>query len=81
MTTTNPWDTVTQTSTTSTTSTTASIDMSPAAIFNRDAALAAAVRQGLIQLSFAQSCRLAVAKAAAAGLIKHDTGGGGGSKV
>ena len=69
----NPWDTVTQTATTSTTSTTASIDMSPAAIFNRDAALAAAIRQGLIKLSFAQTCRLAVAKAAAAGLVKHDS--------
>ena len=80
MTTTNPWDTVTQTSTTSTT-TTRSIDMRPAAILDRDAALAAAVRQGLIKLSFAQSCRLAVAKAVAAGLIKHDTGVGGGSKV
>ena len=79
MTNSNPWDTATQTSTTSTT--TASIDMRPTAILERDAALAAAVRQGLIKLSFAQSCRLAVAKAVAAGLIKHDTGVGGGSKV
>ena len=81
MTNSNPWDTATQTSTTSTTSTTASIDMRPAAILDRDAEIAAALRRGLIKLSFAQSCRLAVAKAAAAGLIKHDTGGGGTSKV
>ena len=81
MTNSNPWDTATQTSTTSTTSTTASIDMRPAAILDRDAEIAAALRRGLIKLSFAQSCRLAVAKAVAAGLIKHDTGGGGKSKV
>ena len=81
MTNSNPWDTVTQTSTTSTTTTGASIDMTPAAIFNRDAEIAAALRRGLIKLSFAQSCRLAVAKAVAAGLIKHDTGVGGTSKV
>jgi hypothetical protein len=80
MTNSNPWDTATQTSTTST-STTASIDMRPTAILERDAALAAAVRKGLIKLSFAQSCRLAVAKAVAAGLITQDTGVGGGSKV
>ena len=64
----NPWNTEPPTTTTSTTG----IDMSPTAILARDAALAAAVRQGLIRLSFAQTCRLAVAKAAAAGLVKHD---------
>jgi hypothetical protein len=80
MTNSNPWDTATQTSTTST-SKTAPIDMTPTAILERDAALAAAVRQGLIKLSFAQSCRLAVAKAVAAGLITQDKGVGGTSKV
>jgi hypothetical protein len=80
MTNSNPWDTATQTPTTAT-STTASIDMTPTAVLERDAALAAAVRQGLIKLSFAQSCRLAVAKAVAAGLITQDKGAGGTSKV
>jgi len=79
MTTSNPWDNSTATQTP--TSTTASIDMRPTAILERDAALAAAVRQGLIKLSFAQTCRAAVAQAAAAGLVKHDTGVGGTSKV
>jgi len=80
MTTSNPWDTATQTSTTST-STTAPIDLSPTSVLNRDAEIAEAVRRGLIKLSFAQSCRLAVAKAVAAGLITQDKGVGGGSKV
>ena len=75
----NPWNT--QPSTTSTSNTTPSIDMTPAAIIDRDAEIAAAIRKGLIKISFAQSCRLAVAKAAAAGLIKHDSTPGGGSKV
>lgn len=70
MTTNNPWDNTTESPTTAT-STTRSIDMTPTAIIDRDAALAAAVRQGLIKLSFAQSCRLVVAKAVAAGLVKH----------
>ena len=73
----NPWNTQPSTTSTSTTG----IDMSPTAILARDAALAAAVRRGFIKLSFAQTCRLAVAKAAAAGLIKHDSTPGGGSKV
>ena len=81
MTNSNPWDTVTQTSTTSTSTTTRSIDMRPAAILDRDAEIAAALRRGLIKLSFAQSCRLAVAEAVAAGLVKHDKGVGMGAKL
>jgi hypothetical protein len=76
----NPWDTATQTSTTST-SKTAPIDLSPTSVLNRDAEIAEAVRRGLIKLSFAQTCRAAVARAAAAGLVKHDSTPGGGSKV
>jgi hypothetical protein len=74
----NPWNT--EPSTTST-SNTPPIDMSPTAILDRDAALAAAIRKGLIKISYAQSCRLAVAKAVAAGLVKHDNTPVGGSKV
>ena len=73
----NPWNTQPSTTTTSNTA----IDMKPNAIFERDAEIAAALRRGLIKLSFAQSCRLAVAKAVAAGLIKHDSPPGGTSKL
>ena len=66
----NPW-LASPGHTTTDAGTSAPIDLSPAAIFSRDAEIAAAIRQGKLKLSFAQLCRAAVAGGITAGLVKH----------
>jgi hypothetical protein len=64
----NPWLTAPGHTTTDTS---APIDLSPAAILNRDAEIAAGIRQGKVKLSFSQLCRAAVARGVATGLVKY----------